>query len=115
MPLENIEKTKQLAMQMAMWDSRIIEIAAIKVLSEGEQGKLDLICSFDPEPISDTAGFFWIVNLLTRMEFEALDERLGICQPFDLGFRIGEQVFLPEGKILGTLGDHIVLWPNYEE
>ena len=76
---------------------------------------LKQICRFDPEPEDDSNGMFWIAALLTRMEFESKDELLGICQPFDLGFKIGEQVFLPNGKLLNKMGDHVVLWPNDEE
>jgi hypothetical protein len=113
---EAINKFGLFAQQLAQWDSRIVEIVAVKRLAENnEEDKLDLICSFNPEPMDDAMGFFWIVNLLTRMEFEALDERLGICQPPDMGFKIGERVFLPNGKILKTMGDHIILWPDYEE
>lgn len=111
---EEFEKVKQLAGHLAQWDKRIVEIAAIQDSLDAYEDKLDLICRFDPEPEGDTTGFFWIAVLLTRMEMETLDELLGICQPFDLGFRLGEQVFLPNGKILGTMGDHIVLWPNDE-
>jgi hypothetical protein len=48
------------------------------------------------------------------MEMETLDELLGISQPFDLGFKLGEQVFLPNGKILDKIRDSIVLWPHDE-
>lgn len=112
---ENFEKTKQLAIQLAKWDRRIVEIAVINDLQQNDEEKVDLICSFIPEPTSDTTGFFWIASLMTRMEFEALDERLGVCQPFDLGFKIAEQVFLPNGKILSAIGDHVILWPDHEE
>jgi len=110
-----IRKFGLFAAQLAQWDSRIVEIVAMKDLTEQQDEKLDLICRFNPEPMSDAAGFFWIVNLLTRIEFEALDKQLGICQPLDMGFKIGEQVFLPNGKIQSAIVDHIVLWPNHEE
>ena len=61
------------------------------------------------------AGFFWTVNRLTRMEFEALDERLGINEPFEMAFKIGQQVFLPDGKILNAIENPIVLWPEHAE
>jgi hypothetical protein len=108
------EKIKQLAYRLAGWDKRIAEISAILNLEENEENKLDLICRFKPEPEGDAQGFFWIAVLLTRMEMETLDELLGICQPFDLGFKLGEQVFLPNGKILNEIGDSIVLWPHDE-
>jgi hypothetical protein len=85
------------------------------VEGEGSSGNvLDLILHFEPEPPGDASGFFWIANLLTRGEFEHLDEKLGIQQPFDLGFRIGDQVFLPNGKILPEGTDQVVLWPKHE-
>ena len=112
---EAINKFGLFAQQLAQWDSRIVEIVAMKDLTQPGEEKLDLVCTFNPEPTSDAAGFFWIVNLMTRMEFEALDERLGINEPFDIAFKIGEQVFLPNGKILNTVGNHMVLWPDYAE
>lgn len=107
-------KIKELAAHLATWDSRIVEIVAIPDAEQKEK-KIDLICRFDPEPQNDSAGFFWIANLLTRMEFEALVERLGIVQPFELGFESGEQVFLPNGIIIRSRGEHTVLWQNHEE
>ncbi len=112
---EVIRKFGLVAEQLVQWDRRIVQILVIKELSGQKEEKLDLICTFDPEPPSDITGFFLIANLLTRMEFEALDEQLGISQPIDMGFKIGQKVFLPNGKILSTLGDHIVLWPNHAE
>jgi len=103
------EKAKQVAAQMAEWDARIVEVTGW----EGE-GKRNLILHFEPEPTDDAIGFFWIVNLMTRSEFESLDERLDIQQPFDLGFKIGEQVFLPNGNIQKAGRDQVVLWPNHE-
>lgn len=111
---EELEKIKELAAQFAKWDKRIEEIVAIPDAKHAGT-KVDLICRFDPQPLNDSAGFFWIANLLTRMEFEALDERLRIVHSFDLGFEIGEQVFLPDGNILRSLGEHTVIWQNHEE
>jgi len=109
------EKFDQLAGHLVKWDRCIVEVVAIKDVDEAESEKVDLICGFKPEPWSDTMGFFMIATLLTRLEMESCDELLGICQPFDLGFRSGEQVLLPQGRILDTIGDHIVLWPRHEE
>lgn len=108
------ETGKNLAAQLAAWDRRIFEIAAIKK-NEQESDTLNLICSFEPEPTSDTIGYFWIANLLVRMEYENLDESIGIDSPFDLSFKIGGQVFLPDGKSLKGLRDYVVLWPNPDE
>jgi len=110
---ESLEKAKVLAAQLARWDNRIVEITVAKEPSSEAPG-LELVCSFDPEPASDTTGFFWIVNLLARIDFEGLDERLEIQNPIDLGFRIGEQVFLPNGEILRAAEDQPVLWPEHE-
>ena len=108
------EKSKLLAAQLAAWDTRIVQIATIGEITD-EQTKLDLVCSFEPEPDSDATGFFWIVNLLTRIEFEHLDERLAIPFAYSLGFNIGEQVFLPDGEILREPKEYTILWPEHEE
>lgn len=107
---EELEKIKEVATFLAKWDKRIGEIGAIPDAGEGET-KVNLICWFDPEPLNDSAGFFWIANLLTRMEFEGLKMET----PFDLGFTIGGEVFLPNGKIFRNKGDHMVLWANHGE
>ncbi|MBE7433140.1 MAG: hypothetical protein HS100_04440 [Anaerolineales bacterium] len=111
---EKLEKLKELAVYLARWDKRIEKIVAFPD-SKQEGTKFDLICCFDPEPLNDSAGFFWIANLLTRLEVEALDERLKILHPFDLGFEIGEQVFLPNGIIIRSPGGQTVVWQNHEE
>lgn len=115
---EELSMVKQYAAQLAEWDKRIVGIVGMQTSGKGEgmqEEKLDLICAFAPEPPGGIIGFFWIANLLTRIEAESLDERLDVQQPFELGFRIGEQVFLPDGQILKVEANPIVLWPNYEE
>jgi len=111
---EPIQKVKRLAAQLAEWDSRIVEIALTKEPTKEAPG-LELACSFDPEPDSDITGFFWITNLLTRIDFEGLGEQLEIPQPLDLGIRIGGQVFLPNGEILRGADDFPVVWPEHEQ
>jgi len=102
-----MEGARQLAAQLAGWDTRILEVAGMT--GEWEQ-KLNLICRFEPDPPGDIVGFFWLANLLTRIEFESLE----IQQPFDLGFSIGEQVFLPDGQICKLNSEQVILWPNHE-
>ena len=108
-----MEKSQLLAAQLAAWDTRITQIAVIQEIAN-EDSNLDLICNFEPVPDCDTVGFFWIANLLTRIEFERLDERLGIPFAYELGFEIGEQIFLPNGEILRKPEDYLVLWPEHE-
>ena len=111
---EEFEKSKLLAAQLARWDNRITQIAAVGELPD-DAASIDLVCSFEPEPDSDEVGFFWIVNLLTRIEFEHLDERLAIPFAYSLGFNIGEQVFLSDGEILREPKEYTILWPEHEE
>jgi hypothetical protein len=111
---EEFEKSKLLAAQLARWDNRITQIAAVGDNSENTNS-VELVCSFEPEPDSDEVGFFWIVNLLTRIEFERLDERLAVPFAYGLGFKIGEQVFLPNREILKEPQNYTVLWPENEE
>ena len=112
---EALKKFGLVAKQLAKWNSQIVQIAAIKEIIRQDEEKFDLVCTFNPEPATDTTGFFLIINLITRIDIEALDERLGINEPFDMAFMIGERVFLPNGNILNTLGKHIVLWPEHED
>ena len=99
---------KQLASQLGEWDQRIVEISAFQEIEGDHESRVDLICKFNPEPSSDSIGFFWIVNLLVRMEHEGIDSA------YDLGFQIGDQVFLPSGKICNQIRDYVVLWTNNE-
>jgi len=111
---ERIEKSKHLAAQLATLDSRITQIAIINQLVE-DNTKLDLVCCFEPEPDDDTTGYFWIANLLLRIDFEGLDERQALPFTYELGFQMGEKVFLPNGKTLEKTQAHTVLWPDKEE
>jgi len=105
-----IDTEKDLAAQLAAWDGRISEVAALKN-DQKEPEPLNLICSFEPEPSCDTIGYFWIANLLVRMEFENFDPQ----QPFDLGFKIGKQIFLPDGRSVRKIHKETVLWPEPDE
>ena len=107
-----LEQAREYAAEIANWDRRIIEIVALGTL--GDADELNLICTFKPEPPGDIVGFFWIANLIVRDEFERLSEQVGLGTVADLGFRIGERAFLPDGEILSEIGDHTVLWPQEE-
>ena len=106
---KRIEKSKQLAAQLAAWDSRIAQIAVIDEITDDDT-KLDLVCSFEPEPDDDATGYFWIANLLMRIDFEGLK----IPFVYGLGFQMGEKVFLPDGNIVKKSKEYIVLWPEHE-
>ena len=105
-----LEQAREYAAELAEWDPRIVQIAAIGLLAETEN--VSLICTFEPEPPGDIIGFFWIANLLVRDEFEQLSQHHNLPTKADLGFTIGEDVFLAGGEILPGLGDHTVLWPQ---
>lgn len=68
------------------------------------------MCNFEPEPEDDVIGYFWIANLLTRIDFEGLS----IPFDYDLSFEMDEQVFLPDGEVSQKSKDHFVLWPSQE-
>ena len=112
------ERLRQFAAQLAELDQSIVEISAVRepsAIDTDQLKNLDLICSFDPEPDSDIVGFFWIANLLTRIEFEELDERLAFPFEYSLALKIGEQVFLPNGETLNKTQGTTVLWQAHEE
>jgi len=111
---EGSEKSILLAAQLASWDARITQIAAIAELTD-EEDRLDLVCSFEPEPDCEATGFFWIANLLTRIEFERLDEHLAPPFAYGLGLKIGEHVFLPNKEKMTQPQNYTVLWPTCEE
>jgi len=103
-----LEQAKQYAAELARWDQRIIEIVAIGSFAETD--KLNLVCTFVPEPVGDSAGFFWVVNLLVRDEYEQLSQLVGLDNPVDLGFKIGEDIYLPGGEIVKETEEQIRLW-----
>jgi hypothetical protein len=106
-----IETIQGLAAQLAAWDRRIFEISTIKK-DEKESVTFNLVFSFEPEPTCDTVGYFWVANLLTRMEFEGLADHSKTDTLVDLSFRIGEQIFSPDRKSSKGSRDYVVLWPN---
>lgn len=96
-----LEQAKRYAAELAQWDQYIVEIVAIGSLAETD--KLDLVCTFEPDPVGDAAGFFRVVNLMVRDEYEQLSQRIGLERPVDLGFTIEEHVFLAGGEILSEV------------
>ena len=101
------------ANKLKEWDSNIVEVIAIAALSEERKEKIDLVCKFDPEPVGNVLGFFWIANLIVRDEFEDLSKSLGIDRKFDIGLQIGNTIHLPQGDTLKQ-GEYIQLWPQNE-
>ena len=74
--------------------------------------KIELVCTFDPEPTGDNHGYISVFGLLFRADHEKLAERFGLEQSIDLGFKLGNKTFMPDGKIIDDLGDHVILWPE---
>lgn len=110
---ETLKKMRNFANQLAGWDSRIVEIAAMGSLSPEEleeESKIELVCTFDPEPPGDSSGYISVINLALRDDHEGVSERMGIQQPIDLGFKMDDNVYLASGEILTDLGEHIILW-----
>lgn len=112
-PGGNFKKSKQLAAELASLDRRISQIAILDEITD-DSTKLDLVCSFEPEPDDDATGYFWIANLLLRIDFEHLNDRLAIPFTYELGFQMGEEVFLPDGEILNKPKNQTVLWPGQD-
>ena len=112
-PDERLDKFKKFAAQLAQWDQEIVEIIAIRDSVEGEggrSGKVNLVCYFNPEPLGNHHACLRVINLLLRDEYEKISQGLGIDQPFDFGFVMSCEVFLPSVKILNSLEDGLVLW-----
>ena len=106
-------KVERFAAQLASWDKRIIEIIAIGSLANGDllpEEIIELVCTFEPEPTDDSQGFFTIVNLLARDENEHISEKLDISNTIDLGFKIGEKIYLPNGVIRASPENRMTLW-----
>jgi len=69
-----------------------------------------LVCRFDPEPVSENSGYIRVINLALRDDHEGFSEGLGIEKFIDLGFIFQGKIHLPNGDILNNLGSHRVLW-----
>ncbi len=108
------EKIGEYAAILASWDTRITEIAAYgdirTKIDNGE--KIDLICTFEPEPNSDHFGYISVFNLALRDDHEGISEKLGISFQLDLGFKLGGKILLPNGEIMNDPGHHFVLWKS---
>ena len=117
-PDTTLEKMRGFAEILASWDHRIIEIVAIKNRSSDEQtnkdGKIQLICSFNPEPLSDNSGYVSIINLMLRDDHEGVSDRLGLPSPVDFGFNLDDMIYLPNGEIIEKPDDGLLLWSQNE-
>ena len=106
------------AEQLAQWDKRIVEIVGIGNIAKGTLSADDvilLVCTFNPSPEYDSEAFFSIANLLVRADDEQVYEKLSITHGIDLGFRMGNKIFLPNGITLLPPKDQITVWPQYDE
>jgi len=113
-----IEKLSRLAEKLAVWDKRITDIAAIGDLNNSlppQEDPLQLLCTFSPTPTSDSEGYFSIANLMVRADDENLYESLGISRSIDLGFRMGNKVFLPNGFSAIPPKVETKVWPRDNE
>lgn len=103
--------------KLAQWDKRIVEIVGIGNIAEGTlapEDSVQLVCTFSPEPIDNSSGFFSIANLLVRNDHEGVSQGLGITHPIDLAFKIGGKMCLPNGDFKDMPSDQIRVWPVYE-
>ena len=113
-----IAKADLFSDKLAQWDKRITEIVAIGDLTKGTlspQDVIQLVCTFDPPPKSDSEAFFSIANLLVRADDEHLYDKVGITHPIDLGFRMGNKIFLPDGHKVIPPKDEIKIWSRNDE
>lgn len=111
-------KAELFAEQLASWDKRIIEIIAIGSLTKEQilpEEVIELVCALDPEPDNDSCGFFALVNLLARDEYEHLSEKLDIPNPIDLGFVMRGRVYMPNGIVTEPPNNPITLWERNNE
>jgi len=113
-----LERTKIFAEHLAGWDKRIIEIIAIGSLTKEQilpEEVIELVCALEPEPDNDSCGFFTLVNLLARDEYEHLSEKLSIPNSIDLGFVMGGKVYMPNGIVTEAPTNPISLWERNTE
>jgi hypothetical protein len=115
---ETLERISFFAAHLAQWDKRIVEIVGVgsinKEVLESDQS-IELVCVFDPEPLDDSQGFFSVVNLMTRDEFEKASQLLGITNSIDLGFMMKGKYYLPDGRILAKPDEQITVWRRPDE
>ena len=104
-------EAQKLATQLIQRDKRILQIDGVRD-EAGESGtQLKLVCHFEPEPDCNSTGFFWIAFLMTCIEFENNPQGDELHLPFDIGFSIGDDILLPNGRMLKTSPNYITIWP----
>jgi hypothetical protein len=108
-------KAQKLALQLIQRDKRIVQIEGVREREGEHNERLNLVCHFEPEPDCDSTGFFWVAFLMTRIEFETSPDGGELNWPFDIGFRIGENIFLPNGRTLKASLDYTTIWPPNDQ
>lgn len=76
---------------------------------------IELVCALNPEPNDTSYGFFSLVNLLVRDDYEHISEKLGITNSIDLGFVMGGKVYMPNGVVTAPPTNPITLWEHTDE
>jgi hypothetical protein len=115
--VSQVERIKQFARVLAQWDTRLIKIVEMINQDQSNQDQREgkvLVCTFDPEPRGVNQGYISVINLALRDDHEKASEQLGIQSPIDLGFVMGELIYLPDGSVRKDIGEHAVLWSKHE-
>jgi len=111
-------KLGRFAKQLAEWDKRIIEVVAIGELPNEPvppDKAIQLFCTFDTPPKSDSEAYFSIANLLVRADDEGVYEKLNLVEPIDLGFLMGNKVFLPNGYAVMIPDRQTKIWSREDD
>lgn len=114
-PDNKLIEAQKIAVQLIERNKRIVQIAGVLDTGSANNPRLNLVCRFEPEPDCNSTGFFWIAFLMTRLEFENDSQGGELNWSFDIGFNIGEDIFLPNGKVLKAPSDYITIWPPDHE
>ena len=103
---------KEEPLDVGKWQAQVAKVC--QGIADVSQSMINLVCSFEPEPVGENHGYLRIINLLLRDDYERISHGLGIEQPFAFGFVMDCEVFLPSGKTMNSLEDGLVLWTAEE-
>jgi len=107
------DKIQVFATQLAAWDRDIVEVIVLPNSDDEtpkDVDKIDLVCTFDPEPMGENQGYIRVINLAIRDDHEGVSEKMGITQFIDLGFVMKNEIHLANGEIMEKPEDSVVLW-----
>lgn len=113
-----VAKAQEFAALLAEWTQNIVEVFAIGDLAEEYIEPRDqaiLVCVFEPESSYEGFGFGSVFHLQMQDDEGKVSNAIGFENPYDLGFVIGDSIYLPDGSVIGMGDKRLTLWSKGDE